>query len=113
MKNKLLLLAIIVVFLICSCTDKKSDSYSLVKKRITQKIEINAMGMINDLKIESIETVNDSTFKGVHTFFNPIFDKSIRVTENYFFTTDLDSIKSTEDLKTEMKSQGEWVDTGF
>ncbi len=112
MKNKLLL-AIFVGFLLVSCTGKKPNSDSLVKKRIIQKIEINARGLIKELKIESIDTVNDSTFKGVHTFFNPIFDKSIRVTENYFFTTDLDSIKSEEHLKTEMKSAGEWVDTGF
>ena len=42
-----------------------------------------------------------------------MFDKEVRVTRNYTFTADLDSITKKEDVKTEMKSEGEWVKTGF
>jgi hypothetical protein len=85
----------------------------MVTKRIIQKIESDGMGMIKDLKIEIVEKLNDTTFKGVHSFNNPMFDKEVRVTRNYTFTTDLDSITNKKDIKTEMKSEGEWVKTGF
>ena len=68
--------------------------------------------MLKDIKIESIEKLNDSTYKGVHSFSNPMFDKEVRVTKNYSFTSDLDSITKSESIKTEMKSEGEWVKTG-
>ena len=41
-----------------------------------QKIEVAGMGMLKDVNIESIEKVNDTTYKGVHSFANPILDNS-------------------------------------
>lgn len=113
MNLKLLVLTFIIGFAFASCSNEKSDSNSLVKKRIIQKIETDAMGMIKDLKIVNIEKLNDTTFRGIHTFSNPMFNKEVRITRNYIFTIDLDSITKKEDIKTEMKSEGKWVKTGF
>ena len=114
MKNfKLLISSLCLVVLLTSCGDNKSNSDSLVKKRIMQKIEVAGMGMLKDINIESIEKVNDTTYKGVHSFANPILDNEVRMTKNYFFTIDLDSITGDEQLKSEMKSEGEWVEVKF
>ena len=114
MKNiKLKLFVVVLVFSLYSCGGNESNSESLVKKRIIQKIESDGMGVIKDLKIESVEKLNDTIFKGVHSFTNPMFDKEVRITRNYTFTTDLDSITNKIDIKTEMKSEGEWVKTVF
>ena len=69
--------------------------------------------MLKDLKIETVEKVNDSTYKAIHTFTNPMFNKEIRLTRNYIFTADLDSIKSKVEIKSEMKSKDEWIDMDF
>ena len=114
MKNfKLLIVSISLGVLFSSCGNNKSDSDSLVKKRIMQKIEVAGMGMLKNINIESIEKVNDTTYKGVHSFANPILDNEVRMTKNYFFTIDLDSITGDEQLKSEMKSEGEWVEVKF
>ena len=77
MKNfKLLIVSISLGVIFSSCGNNKSDSDSLVKKRIMQKIEVAGMGMLKDINIESIEKVNDTTYKGVHSFANPILDNS-------------------------------------
>ena len=116
MKNFKLLVSISLVVLLISCGDNKSNSDSgdsLVKKRIKQKIEVAGMGMLKNINIESIEKVNDTTYKGIHSFTNPILDNEVRMTKNYFFTIDLDSITGDEDLKSEMKTEGEWVEVKF
>jgi hypothetical protein len=107
---KYLKLLVLVISLGLFSCGGESDEDSLVRKRIIQKIETNAMGMIKDVNLEKLEKVNDSTFKGSHSFFNPMVDKEVRVTRNYIFTSDLDSIVNDVDVKTEMKSEGEWVD---
>ena len=117
MKNfKLLISSLCLTILLISCGDNKSNSDSgdsLVKKRIKQKIEVAGMGMLKDINIESIEKVNDTTYKGIHSFANPILDNEVRLTKNYFFTIDLDSITGDEQLKSEMKSEGEWIEVKF
>ena len=40
-----------------------------------------------------------------------MLEKKLRIKRNYiFYSTKLDSIVEKVDLKTEMESQGEWVD---
>jgi len=46
----------------------------------------------------------------MHSCTHPLLNKEIRITRNYFFTADLDSITGDEELKYEMKSEGEWVE---
>ena len=46
------------------------------------------MGMLKNINIESIEKVNDTTYKGVHSFTNTFLDNEVRITRNYFFTAD-------------------------
>lgn len=99
--------------LIVSCAEKKETGDSLARKRITQKIDVDAMGMLKDFNLETLKKVNDTTYLGIHTFLNPLVDKEMRVTRNYIFTLDLDSIIEKKDLKIEMKSEGELVKTGF
>lgn len=109
MKNfKLIICSLCLDIILTSCVD---NSDSLVKKKIMQRIQITGLGMLKDLKIESIQKVNDTTYTGVHSFKHPFLDlKDLRLTRNYFFTADLDSIKGYEVLKKEMKSEGEWVE---
>ena len=109
---KLYVFTITFLFLLVSCGNDSSPE-ALAKKRIIQKIDADGMGMIKDFKIISVEMINDSTYKAIHTFTNPMMGKEMRITRNYFFTTDSDSIKNKEDLKVEMKSEDEWVKAGF
>ena len=109
---KSVLFTLSFVFLLVSCGDS-SRPESLAKKRIFQHVDASGMGMLKNLEIVSVEKMNDTTYKAVHTFTNPLMKKEMRITRNYFFTTDTDSIKNKEDLKVEMKSKGEWVKAGF
>ena len=109
---KLYVFTITFLILLVSCGNDSSPE-ALAKKRIIQKIDADGMGMIKDFKIISVEMINDSTYKAIHTFTNPMMGKEMRITRNYFFTTDSDSIKNKEDLKVEMKSENEWVKAGF
>ena len=84
-----------------------------VEKRIYQNLDAAALGLIDDLVIESVSQLDSVTFQASHTGTNPFTDREIRVTTKYTFTLDLDSIINKEDVKTEMKSEGEWVDMGF
>ena len=42
-----------------------------------------------------------------------MMEREMRITNKYTFTSDLDSIINKEDVKAEIKSQGEWIDAGF
>lgn len=112
MNLKLVALSIVTCLCLISCSKTKLEGESLVRKRITQKIESNGMGMITDLKIESIKKLNDSTYQGIHNFFNEMFKKEVRVTRIYSFTINLDSIIKSKNVQTEMKSENEWVKVG-
>jgi PBP1b-binding outer membrane lipoprotein LpoB len=84
-----------------------------VEKRIYQNVDAAALGLIDDLVIESVSQLDSVTFQASHTFTNPMMEREMRITNKYTFTSDLDSIINKEDVKTEMKSEEEWVDTGF
>lgn len=111
--KKLTFLIIAYCLLIVSCEEKKETGDSLARKRIIQKIDVDGMGMLKDFNLETFKKVNDTTYLGIHTFLNPMINREIRVTRNYIFTSDLDSIIEKKDIKAEMKSEGEWVKTGF
>ena len=91
MKNfKLIISSLYLVVLLTSCG---GNGDSLVKKKIIQRIQIAGLGMLKDLKIESIQKVNDTTYQGIHSLKHPFLDlKDLRLTRNYFFTANLDSI---------------------
>ena len=111
------LLFLSLVFFLISCGGSASQdnqtvntsSTSLVEKRIKQRAIVNGMGMLKNVEVVIVEKINDSTFTAAHTFFNPITELETRTTNKYFFTTDLDSIKSAESIKTEGKIEGEWT----
>ena len=107
--KKLLLLSLTI--LLFSCGD--SDPNALAKKRIFQLVDANGMGMLKDLEVVSVEKINDTTYKGVHIFTNPIMNKEMRIARNYFFTIDGETINNNEDITVEIKSKGEWVKSGF
>ena len=69
--------------------------------------------MIKDLEIISVEKINDTTYKAVHTFTNPLIEKEMRIARNYFFTIDAETINNKEDITVEIKSAGEWVKSRF
>ena len=81
---KLIIYSLYLLDLLTSCV---SNSDSLVKKKIIQRIQIAGLGMLKDLKIESIQKVNDTTYQGIHSLKHPFLDlKDLRLTRNYFFT---------------------------
>lgn len=84
-----------------------------IEKRIYQNVDAAGFGLLEDLVIESIYRLDSVTFEASHTFTNPMMEREMRITNKYTFTSDLDSIINKEDVKTEMKSEEEWVDTGF
>jgi hypothetical protein len=108
-----ILFSIAICLLFVSCTENEDTGDALARKRIIQKIDVAAMGMLKEFEIESFERVDDTTYLATHTFLNPLIDKEMRVTRNYIFTPDLDSIVNTIDVKSEMKSEGEWVKMNF
>ena len=107
MKKGILLVILLIsfnfIFMNCS-------SENPIEKRIYQSIDKNGQFMLKNIKVESIDEVNKITFKAVHTFTHPMGDREVRITRNYVFTQNLDSIISQEDIKSEMKSKGEWVE---
>jgi len=112
---KQIALSVFTTSLLIACGNKEtSTDFTLkAKKRIYQKIDADAFGMIKDLKIEEVTKINDSVFKAMHTFTNPMIKKQMRITRNYTLNKGLDSVIKKEELKTEMKSQGEWIKAGF
>jgi len=105
------ILFVVLLAITSSCGEAKP--YAEFEKKIFQKIDVDGMGMLEDLKIQSVEKVNDTTYKATHTFTNPMLDKEMRISRSYFFTLDGSSIIDYEDITVEMKSQGEWVKAGF
>lgn len=110
---KLTLLIMLAISVSYCSSETKPGSDSLVKKRIKQSIDIKGMGMLKDINIESVEKVNDTTFKAICSFLNPAMNKEVRITRNYYFTANHDTITGSEDILTQMKSEGEWVDTNW
>jgi|CoawatStandDraft_6_1074263.scaffolds.fasta_scaffold29147_2 hypothetical protein len=111
MKKIVILCIVPFVFVLVACEDSSSPD-SLVKKRIFQHVDNDRMGTLKDLEIVSVKKINDTTYEAVHTFTNPIVEIEMQVKRNYFFTTDIDSIKNKKDLKIEMKLKDEWVKAG-
>lgn len=72
-------------------------------KTIKKTIETNSEGMMKNLKINTVELEDSTTFKAIHTFISP-YDKEMRVTGRYYLNSKLDSIIAKEDLRTEIKS---------
>ena len=115
MKKTILFLAIIL----SGCNSNNSNNLveenplDNIEKRIYQNVDVAGFGLIEDLAIESINRLDSVTFEASHTFTNPMMEREMRITNKYTFSSDLDSIINKEDVKTEIKSEGEWVDTGF
>lgn len=109
MKKTILTIAIALLIGLSACTESITN---IVKKRIIQSIEVSGMGMLENLEIESIEKISDSTYKGVHTFFNPVFKTDVRVTNVYTFRND-SIINKESGAKTQMLSEGEWVNMKY
>jgi len=102
---------ILTLTFLSSCEEPNPNAE--FEKKIFQYIDVNGMGMLEDLKIQDIEKVNDTTFKATHTFTNPLFNKEMRITRNYFFSEDGSSVNDYEEISTEMKSKGEWIKSNF
>ena len=111
MKKIVILCIVPFVFVLVACVDS-SSSDSLAKKRIFQHVDADRMGTLKDLEIVSVKKINDTTYEAVHAFTNPIVEIEMQIKRNYFFTTDIDSIKNKDDLKIEMKLKDEWVKAG-
>ena len=82
-------------------------------KRIRQQIDAKAMGMIKDFKVYDVEQLNDSVFRATREFHNPMFEKDIKITEDYTFDSELNTIVESLTVTSYMKSEGEWVKAGM
>lgn len=95
-----------------------SDSESIEEKRIYQKVEkkinqnkaISRLNLMANINTESLTKINGTVYTGVHIFTNQMLNKEFRLTRNYIFTADLDSIVKVVEVKEEVKSEGEWVE---
>lgn len=106
--KKLILLFLGLTLMSCGGTD--SSPLKNIEKKIYQSIDASGLGMLENLKVTSVDvTDSPETFLAVHTFTNPMTKKEMRITRNYTFNTAKDSILSKEDVLVEMKSDGDWV----
>lgn len=101
--KKLVLLSVILVL---ACTTENP-----IQKQIIQHIDAAGLGMVTIDEISQPERINDSTYKATHSFKNTMLDKEVRITNIYYFNSNLSQIKTTETTKTELKSAGDWVET--
>ena len=103
------------VILILGCGAPSADSSDPIKlatKRIKQKIDQDAWGMI-EFELFDVEQKDDSVFQATHTFVNPM-NKEVKITRLYTLNSGLDSVLSKEKVgPTLMKSEGEWIDSGM
>lgn len=88
-------------FFLVNCADiNLTDRAS---KTIKKTIETNSEGMMKNLKINTVEFEDSTTFKAIYTFISP-YNKKMRVTGRYYLNSKLDSIIAKEDFRTEIKS---------
>lgn len=122
MKTVNLLTLIIASFILASCggdgatsNAASPDPLELAEKRIKQRIEADAMGIIDQLEILEVVPAggNDSTFRATHSFLNIMIDKQVKLTRVYTLNAGLDSVIENQKLKSWMMSEGEWVETGW
>ena len=116
-RMKYLTLSIAICCLLaCGQSNPKTSENPIIEqatKRIRQKIDAAGMGMIKDFKVYDVEQLNDSVFRATREFNNPMFDKDIKITEDYTFDSELNTIIDSESVKSYMKSEGEWVEVGI
>jgi hypothetical protein len=122
MKTVNFLTLITASFILASCggdvttsNAASQDPLKLAEKRIKQRIEADAMGIIDELEILEIVPAggNDSTFRATHSFLNIMIDKKVKLTRVYTLNAGLDSVIENQNLKSWMMSEGEWVETGW
>lgn len=114
--RKIILLSLLILSSCNSNQTVKPDESNLlsqVEKKIYQNVDVAGMGMLENLIIESVEQIDSVTFQAAHSFMNPMLEREMRITNKYTLTIGLDSIINKEDVKMEMKSEGEWVDFNF
>jgi hypothetical protein len=106
--KKILLISISILFFNCSNSSNSVKQTSNADKTILQKIDMAGMGMLEDLKIQSVNMIGDNTYQATHTFTNPMTKREMRITRKYILNSELDSVLSMDDIKIEMKTEGEF-----
>lgn len=106
MRKPILLVALAA--LVWAACGGESQPQSLAEKRIKQDLDVVLMTI--KYEIETLERMNDTTYRVVYSYYNEIVDKDVRITDDYYFTSDLDSIIGDINIKGEIKSEGEWVE---
>ena len=96
-----------------SSTTSDNPLIEQATKRIRQDIDAKGMGMLKDFKVYDVEQLNDSMFRATREFTNPMIEKEIKITADYTFDSELNTIINSETVKSYMKSEGEWVEAGF
>ena len=107
MKN-IFLLFVSIAIISCGGETNKSNPSSIAEKTIKQQIDVDGMGMLKGLKMESVNQIDGTTFEAVHTFDNPMVKRKMRVTRKYYLNSSLDSVMKKEDIKIEMETEGEF-----
>lgn len=109
------MLAIILASCGTSTTPSTSgdDPVALATKRIKQHVDVNGMGMLENIEVFDVEAKGDSVFQATHTFLNTMFGKEVKLTSVWTLNAGLDSVVSNSKVATFMKSEGEWVKAPF
>ena len=106
--KKILFISISILFFSCSNSPNSIKPTSNADKTILQKIDMAGMGMLEDLKIQSVDMIGDNSYKATHTFTNPMTKRKMRITRKYILNSKLDSVLKMEDIKIEMETEGEY-----
>ena len=83
----------------------------LAQRIISAQIKADAFGMI-EFEVENIDQVNDSVYTLTHVFDNLLGAKT-RLTRNYTINPEYTKVTQKEEVSTQGKFDGIWVDMGF
>lgn len=105
--KKIFILFLLVLF--TNCFGPQDKKVKLFKQRIDSKFG----GSVTPKNISEFKKINDSVFEISFEMFNYITNKELKAFTKVVFNKQLDSIISTHRIKTQIKSEGEWIDMNF
>jgi len=86
MKPRLILLTLIIAITLGSCSESNKYSHSQVEKKIYKQVDFDTFILQHEESyVESLDKINDSTYKVVHNFTNPLTGVEMRTTRIYEF----------------------------
>lgn len=94
-----------------ACSNFSGPDLSKVENTILKKLNKNSSGLMLNLDISNIEVINDSTFIAIHSFTNSVLKKEMKITNQYDLNSELSKIKKQKQVKMEILSNDEWIES--